>query len=209
VPATTHHADSSFKLLAVAEPQAPKASYIPDTLMELVHIRRHLGSRDHATLESNDATKERVVKGMKECNWAHFACHGVQKPLEPTKSEPLLHDTPLALEEIVQLNLPKAEFAFLSACQTITGDDSLSEEAAHIAGKFLLAGYRSVVATMWSIKDSIAPNVTDEFYARIMQGNSRPDSRNAAEALHFSVQKLRQDNTVAFASWVPFVHVGI
>jgi CHAT domain-containing protein len=150
-----------------------------------------------------------VIREMTDCNWLHFACHGLQKPEDPTKSALLLHDDPLTLEEITRLNLPKAEFAFLSACQTITGDESLSEEAVHIAGGMILAGYRSVIATMWSIRDDLAPKLTNEFYAHIMQGNGRPDSRKAAEALHHSIQKLRQDGTWAFTSWVPFVHVGL
>jgi CHAT domain-containing protein len=193
----------------VAEPSAPGASYIPNTKIELAHIQHHLYSRDHTVFEGPDATKENVLREMEDCNWVHFACHGVQNPIEPTKSALLLHDARLSLEEIIRLNLPKAEFAFLSACQTITGDESISEEAAHIAGGMLLSGYRSVVATMWSIQDDLAPKVTDEFYARIMRDMKRPSSRNAAEALHYSVQKLRQGENVTLTSWIPFVHVGI
>jgi CHAT domain-containing protein len=80
------------------------------------------------------------MKGMEECSWLHLACHGVQKPEEPTKSALILQDGHLTLEEIIRLNLPNAEFAFLSACQTTTGDERLSEEAVHIAGGMLLAG---------------------------------------------------------------------
>jgi CHAT domain-containing protein len=146
---------------------------------------------------------------MEDCSWPHLACHGVQKPDEPTKSALILQDGHLTLEEIIKLNLPKAEFAFLSACQTTTGDEKLSEESVHIAGGMLLAGYRGVVATMWSIQDELAPLVADEFYAHIMRDGGRPDSRKAAEALHFSVQKLRERRDVRLIDWIPFVHLGI
>ncbi|PVF91032.1 hypothetical protein CPB86DRAFT_720202, partial [Serendipita vermifera] len=118
-------------------------------------------------------------------------------------------DGPLTLEEIIRLNLPNAQFAFLSACQTTTGDMELSEEAVHIAGGMLLAGYRGVVATMWSIQDDLAPEVTDEFYAHIIRDVQQPDSRRAAEALHVAVQKLRQKRNIPLTAWVPFVHLGI
>jgi CHAT domain-containing protein len=145
---------------------------------------------------------------MEDCNWLHLACHGIQKPENPTKSALILEDGHLTLEEIIKLNLPNAEFAFLSACQTTTGDEKLSEEAVHIAGGMLLAGYRGVVATMWSIQDDLAPEVADEFYAHIIQDGQRPDRRKAAEALHVSVQKLRKKN-VPLIEWVPFVHLGV
>jgi CHAT domain-containing protein len=202
-------ASTSFKLLSVIEPSAPGASYIPNTELELDHVRRHFSHTKHHILEGHEATKHRVTKEMADCNWLHLACHGVQNPSKPTKSALLLHDGPLTLEEIIKLQLPKAEFAFLSACQTTTGNERLSEEAVHIAGGMLLAGYRGVVATMWSIQDELAPEVADEFYAHLMKDNKRPDNARAAEALHMSVQKLRRKRKLALTDWIPFVHLGV
>jgi CHAT domain-containing protein len=145
---------------------------------------------------------------MSESNWVHLACHGSQRQDDPTKSGLILEDGCLTLEEITKLDLPHAEFAFLSACQTTTGEETLSDEAVHIAGGMLLAGYRGVVATMWSIEDDLAPEVADEFYRRMMEDEERPDGRRAAEALHYSIQKLRKKG-VPLTSWIPFVHLGV
>lgn len=133
----------------------------------------------------------------------------MQKPDDPTKSALILEDGHLTLEEIVRLNLPNAEFAFLSACQTTTGDERLSEEAVHLAGAMLLAGYRGLVATMWSIQDDLAPEVADGFYTHIMQGDQQPDSRKAAEALYYSIQRLRKKRNVPLIDWIPYVHLGL
>jgi CHAT domain-containing protein len=179
------------------------------TKLELDYIQSHLTSHEHIVLEGKEGTKKRVTQDMEDCTWLHLACHGVQRPDEPTKSALILEDGHLTLEEIIKLKLPNAEFAFLSACQTTTGDENLSEEAVHLAGGMLLAGYRGVVATMWSIQDSLAPEVTNEFYGHIIQDEERPDSRKAAEALHMSVQKIRQKEGVKLTDWIPFVHVGI
>jgi CHAT domain-containing protein len=201
--------DSPFKLLSVIQPSAPGASDIPSTKKELDYILHRLANRNHVILEGPEGTTESVKKAMADCNWVHLACHGVQRPDKPTKSALILQDGDLTLEEIIKLKLPKAEFAFLSACQTIAGDEKLSDEAVHIAGGMLLAGFRGVVATMWSIQDELAPEVTDEFYAHLMQEGQRPDSRKAAEALHLSVQMLRKRRDVRFIDWIPFVHLGV
>jgi CHAT domain-containing protein len=201
--------DLPFKLLSVIQPSAPGVSSIPDTKKELEYIQLRLVHREHIILEGSQGTKRQVMKAMEDSNWLHLACHGMQKPEGPTKSALILEDGHLTLEEIIKLNLPNAEFAFLSACQTTSGDETLSEEAVHIAGGMLLAGYRGIVATMWSIKDELAPEVTDEFYRHIMEGEGRPDNKKAAEALHIAVQKIRNKPEVSLIDWIPFVHLGV
>jgi CHAT domain-containing protein len=43
--------------------------------------------------------------------------------------------------------------AFLSACETATGDREIPDdsEALHLAATLLIAGFQSVVATMWYV----------------------------------------------------------
>jgi CHAT domain-containing protein len=200
---------SLFKLLTVVQPSAPGVSSIPNTTEELEYIQRRIRDREHVILNGQEGTKRWVMKAMEDSNWVHLACHGTQRQDEPTKSALILQDGHLTLEEIIKLNLPNAEFAYLSACQTTTGEEKLSDEAVHIAGGMLLAGYRGVVATMWSIQDDLAPEVADEFYRHIMEGEGRPDNRRAAEALHFAIQKLRKRGNVPLTSWIPFVHLGV
>jgi CHAT domain-containing protein len=201
--------DCSFKLLSIIQPSTPGASYLPKTKVELDYIQRNVAGREHIVLEDRDATKKRVMKAMEECNWLHLACHGVQMPENPTKSAILLQDGRLTLEEIIKIRLPLAEFAFLSACQTMAGDIRLSEESVHIAGGIQLAGYRGVVATMWSIRDDLAPEIADEFYKYVMRDGRRPDHQEAAEALHISIQKLRKEQKVPLIAWIPYVHLGL
>jgi CHAT domain-containing protein len=196
-------------MVSVIQPSAPGVTAIPNTEQELECIEKRLGDREHTVLKGNEGTKSRVTNAMSDSNWLHLACHGMQRQDEPTKSGLILDDGHLTLDEIVRLDLPNAELAFLSACQTTTGDEALSDEAVHIAGGMLLAGYRSAVATMWSIQDDLAPEVADEFYRRVMEDEGGPDNRKAAEALHHSVQKLRKKGGVPLTSWIPFVHLGV
>jgi CHAT domain-containing protein len=145
---------------------------------------------------------------MKECSWLHLACHGTQDADNLTKNGVLLQDGRLELLQTTPTPLPHTELAFLSACQTATEVKHLSDEAVHLAAGMLLAGYRGVIATTWSIKDNDAPFVADEVYAYLFK-DQRPDRRRAAHALHHAVQKLRKEKGVPFLSWVPFIRVGI
>lgn len=80
----------------------------------------------------------------------------------------------------------------------------------------LAAGYRRVVATMWSISDSAAQEVAINFYEYLWskRGEVRSaafDGSLAAYALHDAIQRLmgRLDNSErSLLTWVPFVHFG-
>ncbi|KAJ7884655.1 CHAT domain-containing protein, partial [Mycena leptocephala] len=119
-----------------------------------------------------------------ESRWVHFACHGVQNISHPTESALLLAGrSRLTLSDIIQFALPNADLAFLSACQTATGEKTLEEESVHLSAGMLLAGYRGVIATMWTIMDSDALDVANDVYEHLFK-MSPPDPAQAAEALH-------------------------
>jgi CHAT domain-containing protein len=88
-----------------------------------------------------------VLEGMEERSWVHLACHAVQHSSSPTQSAFCLHNGDLTLSKIITKSFRNADFAFLSACQTATGDENLPDEAVHLAAGMLAAGYRSVIAT--------------------------------------------------------------
>jgi CHAT domain-containing protein len=172
-----------------------------------------LGASLHVhSLLGDLATVESVMEGMEKHSWVHLACHAVQDISEPTRSAFCLQDGHLTLSKIVTKSFPHADLAFLSACQTATGDENLSEEAVHLAAGMMAAGYKSVIATMWSIMDDDAPLVAAEVYSHLVRG-SEPDSTRAAHALHHAVQRLREhlekSGKPSFRSWVPFIHVGM
>ena len=101
------------------------------------------------------------------------------------------------------------ELAVLSACQTAKGSLQLPEESIHLAASMLVAGYRSVVATMWSIQDSDAPIITEKFYRYLIEEGDG-DSSRAAYALHHLVACLRDViGEDKLERWVPFIHLGI
>ncbi|KAF8143023.1 CHAT domain-containing protein [Mycena galopus ATCC 62051] len=200
-----------LQLLAVSQPSAEGQIYIPGTREEIKSIQGHAAGKVHIQwLEEKMATIDNVQKGMMSSRWVHFACHGVQS-VSPTESALLLAGSSrLTLSNIINLSLPNADLAFLSACQTATGSKQLQDESVHLTAGMLLAGYRGVIGTMWSIMDNDAPQVAGDVYAHLLEVSS-PDPTKAAEALHLAIQKLQEQLGAkkSFLRWVPFIHFGV
>ena len=191
----------NIRLLAVPQPSTDGAVHLTSVRGEIDIVRNLASSSPFVGFQEADGTVEDVLSKMTETDWVHFACHGTQDRTNPFDSGFLLaHGRRLKLTDIARVSRPHGGLAFLSACHTATGDEQLSEEAIHIAAGMLLAGYRGVIATMWSIMDNDAPRVTEQVYKSLLGDGKVPDSRHAAEALHQAIEQL---------SWVPFIHVGL
>ena len=206
------HRISVPRLLAVSLPATPRQCSLPGTVHEINAIQAIQASTGRLVitqLTDQASTVAAVLQGMEGCDWIHLACHGVQDATNATDSAFVLIDGKLTLKEIMRRSFSHTEFAFLSACHTAKWDEALLEEAVHLAAGMLMAGYGSVVGSMWSIRDDDGPIIAEYFYKYLIEEASG-DSGRAAYALHCAVAHLRnvrgEDD---FASWVPFIHLGI
>ncbi|KAF6748303.1 CHAT domain-containing protein, partial [Ephemerocybe angulata] len=205
-------------LFLTSQPNAPGATSIPGTTNEVDSI--HSMGRRNGTrvlrLEGGDVTAGGCLKHMENYSSVHFACHASQDAANPLQSRFLLHKGSLDLATILQSNLKNADLAFLSACQTSIGEEKLSDEAVHLAAGMLAAGYRRVVATMWSIGDEPAQEVASSFYEYLWSHREGDrdggfDGTLSAYALHHAVQQLRHrlnNSEFSLLTWVPYVHFG-
>ncbi|CAE6433818.1 unnamed protein product [Rhizoctonia solani] len=184
---------------------------LPGTTKELNLMKQHVGHMDDvefSELKGGKATKSAVLDAMERHDWVHIACHAHQNVGDATESGFFLHDGILDLASINRRSLKNKGLAFLSACQTATGDEKLPDEAVHLASGMLMAGYSSVIATMWSVVDDDAPFVADKVYAQLMK-DGKVGNGEAAKALHYATKALREKVGVKeFARWVPYVHIG-
>ncbi|KAJ3505303.1 hypothetical protein NLJ89_g7491 [Agrocybe chaxingu] len=212
-------------LLLVSQPETPGHSRLPGAKKETEALETMMSSHsiESRLLEGAAATASQVKEELITHNWVHFACHAVQDIAEPLNSGFHLHDGRLQLLEIMQERLSKTDHAFLSACQTSMGDEKLSDEAIHLAAGMLAAGYRGVVATMWSIQDKYGPEIATTFYSHLLEEGRSPtseegvsvtklDGAGAGRALDFSTQKIREtlgDGERALLAWLPYVHFGV
>ena len=139
-------------LLAVRQPSSDGLSQLPGVATKLERIRVAIQNSRTTLLESPVSMVEEVLALMNEADWVHFACHGIQDAARPTESGLCLANRRcLKTSDIIALSRPCGGLAFLSACETATGNEHLSNEAIHIAVGMVFAGYGGVIDMMWSI----------------------------------------------------------
>lgn len=201
-------------LFLTSQPNAPHTIPIPGTTEEVESIYKKAKGNRVFKVHGSDLTVDDCLNYLDDFSSVHFACHGYQNPEESLKSRFYFHNGTLDLGAILRKDLKNADLAFLSACQTSTGDEKLPEEAVHLAAGMLAAGYRRVVGTMWSIGDTTAQKVSNSFYDWLfshMKEGDGFDGTLSAYALHYAIRKLRDelgDDDDAILAWAPFVHFG-
>ena len=92
----------------------------------------------------------------------------------------------------------------------------MPDEAMHIAAGMQVAGFRSIVATMWAMDDDTGPFVSEKVYDRLLRNAAEKfDSTEAAVSLNDAVLALRKVKDESgkpkyeVEQWVPFVHIGV
>ncbi|CAE6426107.1 unnamed protein product [Rhizoctonia solani] len=206
---TSNTLSRTTRILAIGQAMTPGRSPLPGTATELEHVRAHADKKvEYSQLIDDQATVATALDAMDQHDWVHLACHAHQNVQDPTKSGFFLHDGTLDLASINRRSFSSKGLAFLSACQTATGDEKLPDEAIHLASGMLMAGYSSVIGTMWSVSDSDAPFVADKVYAELMK-DGKVGNGEAGKALHHAVAALREQiGEKNFGRWVPYIHIG-
>lgn len=106
------------------------------------------------------------------------------------------------------MDLSRHEFAFLSGCETAVGDDDTPNEVIHLAAGLQFAGVKSVIWTLWKVKDSTVQRLVEEFYKNFC-GDGKMNSKRAARALHQAIQSLVNDKDIPLDQRIVYVHIGI
>ncbi|BCJ69385.1 CHAT domain-containing protein [Polymorphospora rubra] len=163
------------------------------------------GARRDARMLADRATRldGLTVSGPEGYGVVHYACHAATDLGSPSESHLVLGpELRLSVTDLTRWHLRHAELAFLAACGTIRTSGALADEAVHIAGGFLTAGYGQVIATLWSVNDQLAHRVATHFYAG--------DPLDAARALHHAVTAIRRHPTYGEhpTAWAAYVHLG-
>ncbi|GIF97005.1 CHAT domain-containing protein [Catellatospora citrea] len=210
--------DGAPQVLAVAVPRAAGWPEVPRAADEVEVVRRRLGTV--SVLSGSQATRANVLAQLPRHQWLHFAGHGVQDPFRPDTGELITVDSrdkgAVSIADVAGLRLPDAQLAFLGACDTVRGQVLLADEAMHIAGALQTVGFAHVLANMWVVSDRLSLEVTDTFYARIVEQGAGLGA--AAHALHDGVRLLRgrleqlpgtaHERRFGPILWATFVHLG-
>ncbi|KAG1775459.1 CHAT domain-containing protein [Suillus placidus] len=172
-----------------------KALLAVDSELELVH--KLVPAMANCTAISGDAaTRAGALQGLEENTWVHLACHGKQDPKQPYNSHFVMRDEHLTLLDIMERDIPHAEFAFLSALPYRPG--------------LQFSGFKSVVGTLWEVDDSVAKHVVKAFYENMfmdLKDSCVMDCTKAAWALNRATHAVKTE--VPLEQRMVFVHIGV
>lgn len=204
---TTPSGSGDWRVLVVAMPRTPNQRDLPGAEDE-ARLLTQLFPRRVDILGLPDtppATFSSVATALPTHRWVHFSCHGTSDLNDPSTSHLLLDGDPLTVLDLTRARLQHAELAFLSACTTARTGAALPDEPIHLASACQLAGYRHVIATLWSIGDADAARVTNRIYRTLA---TQPDAGGAAIALHAATRQQRAFYPRHPSRWATHTHAG-
>ncbi|KAG1758652.1 CHAT domain-containing protein [Suillus occidentalis] len=200
----------SFVAIGQGQPGAGKGKALlaVDSELELVHSLVP-ATANRSTVSGDAATRAGALQALQENTWVHLACHGKQDPTQPYDSHFVMRDEHLTLLDIMERDIPHAEFAFLSACHTAVGDKETPDEVIHLAAGLQFSGFKSVVGTLWEVDDSVAKHVVEAFYKYMFHPKEAGvmDCTKAAWALNCATHAVK--TKVPLEQRMVFVHIGV
>ncbi|KAG2123286.1 CHAT domain-containing protein [Suillus clintonianus] len=206
-----NHVPPSFVAIGQGHPGAGtgKALLAVDSELELVH-KLVPATANRSTLSGDAATRAGALEALEQNTWVHLACHGKQDHNQPYNSHFVMKDAPLTLLDIMEKDIPHAEFAFLSACHTAVGDKETPDEVIHLAAGLQFSGFKSVVGTLWEVDDAVAKHVVEAFYQNMVKklGDGEfMDCTKAAWALNRATHAVK--TKVPLEQRMVFIHIGV
>ncbi|MCI0413736.1 CHAT domain-containing protein [bacterium] len=87
----------------------------------------------------------------------------------------------LTAEDVSGLDLLATELVVLSACETGLGQVHTGEGVFGLRRAFVLAGARTLVMSLWKVPDQQTQELMENFYQRLLIGESRADALRGAQ----------------------------
>ncbi|MFI8194493.1 CHAT domain-containing protein [Streptomyces sp. NPDC085946] len=206
-------------LLTVCVPRVPGRPPLRHAAREVRAVRaaQPPGLKGRSVvLAGRRATLARVTAELHQHRGLLFVGHSAQSPNDPGRAALHTQDGPLTMREIAALRLRTADFAYLSSCESALGDLTLPDEALSLAGALQISGFRQIVASLWSVLDVSAPEITGGFFARwsatspataaACTGAAPASGENPATALHAVLRSARLTNSLLV--WAGYCHTG-
>jgi tetratricopeptide (TPR) repeat protein len=204
------HTEAPGTALLVQMPTTPNDKDLVNVSVEVEAVESILSSRLQIT-NMDRPKRSRLLPSLSSCTMAHFACHGVAHPEDPSLSQIKLQDwlySPLDVRFLLKTPMPKCQFVYLSACETaLNKATGLREEAIHLSSAFQMAGVPYSVGTSWKIDDSFSVDIAEDFYSNLVQMCDGLDFSRSSYALHNAVMKARGRGVDAML-WAAYIHSG-
>ena len=204
-PGPPNSATQRKRFIAIGQTKAIGTSEYPSVGTELTIVGQRLdGLAMFTRIEGEDSCISRVADELGRNEWVHLACHGVPNRKQPFESAFALHDGHFTIQHIIRCDLKNPEFAYLSSCHTVVGDEESPDEAIHLAAAMQFAGFRSVIGTMWAVDDAEANEITSVFYEHMVDESGHLDHTRAA----FALQKTMRSVNIPLDQRILYIHIG-
>ncbi|KAB8215350.1 CHAT domain-containing protein [Aspergillus novoparasiticus] len=190
-----------------------------DLLSELDDLEEAIQLSRQAIIVTPDDDTATVMQQMYKYNVAHFACHGISNPTNPSQSGLLLQtvsDKPmqdiLTVRKMCENQHTLGGLAYLSACSAAENQAAkLVDKVIHVVSGFQAAGFRHVIGCLWPSEDDVCVEVARSFYSELFQKNTvdYPD-RAVALAIHKAASNIsrRPEYRRRPLYWALYVHYG-
>lgn len=140
---------STPHVLLAAQSSVVGLASLPNAQIEIDQIKTLIQAQPTSLDDGQGMTVADIMSRLNDAHVLHLACHGHQDQDNPLNSGFELEDGRLTLGELMRLNIPQAQLAYLSACDSAGMDESRPDEGLNLVGTMIFVGFRSVVGTMW------------------------------------------------------------
>ncbi|KAG2362854.1 hypothetical protein BDR07DRAFT_1406005 [Suillus spraguei] len=171
----------SFVAIGQGQPRAGKSKELLTVDSEIELVRKLVPTT--LVPVTVNPTRAGALQALEENNWDHE---------QPYNSHFVMKDEPITLLDIMEKDIPHAEFAFLSACHTAVGDKETPDEVIHLAAGLQFSGFKSV---------------NDAYVEHNMFKGGVMDCTKAAWALNRATHAVK--TKVPLEQRMVFVHVGV
>ncbi len=159
---------------------------LPFAQQEVIAAANVFGSSS-VLLEGNRASESSLsAEGLANFRIIHIAAHGVSDLVEPDRAGLVLasaspsDDGFWQAREIRRSRLA-ADLVTLSACDTGVGRLQGEEGIMNLARSFLVAGAKSVLASLWEVDDRSTATLMAHFYKHVATGQTIAESLRDAQ----------------------------
>ena len=149
--------------------------------------------------EALHGTRETLLQAKDGYDILHISCHSSEDNPVSTFNGLVLEDGTLLQKDIGEVG---CSLVTLSACRTFSDDTGERREMAGLTGRFLFAGARSVVASLWPVHTDATNMLMERFYEGLTHGESK------AKALQEGQVKVMKSFSDHPLFWAPFMLVG-
>lgn len=197
------------RALVIGEPQLDPARYpedaayspLPGARAEAEAVATLLEASNYVVTQLLQADATTIIKALfaNEYQIIHFAGHGIYKPDAPAQSGMVLGGNLfLTAAEIAQLRVVP-EMVFFNCCYLGQINPEITKQAnpdqqtprawrqlaASVAQALIKSGVSAVVAAGWPVDDKAGRTFADEFYRRLLAGETLGDAGQSARQRTF------------------------